>query len=392
MKNTHKILFFFALAAFLFSCEEDDNLRNEINVGANVLLKTTSLTKFDINDNVKLEFIPLSGIKITKSVVEFEGQKAELTISEDPKTSRQIGLFSSSIFGDLYNAKSPLVFKVSSTLSNGKTMSQYFKISVNKNVLSIVKKQNISNLIYMSKIPDTLAFKTTTNSAIINSVTLDWKKNKSGTYATTSPTGKALKVKGDSIIFTNVDETTYTYGLKVKDTLYYKFIATSGSLKDTLEVIIPVSSQNFSAYSDLKINSDLSKNKLNLKTGAYYANDDAKGKGEIKFKSPSGFEKEATTAIDFVKVGDLSGESIYLNTPDKFYNEKDLLAIKKLYDSGTKTTSVDSPSLNEMYLYKITRDTEVSYGLIKIENVSTNIVNGVSSTSISISSGEGGIN
>lgn len=308
MKNTKKIFIFICFITLIISCEKQDNLAEVSNIAATTLLKTTSLSKFDTNDNIKLEFNTANEISVTKSQIDFKGNKADVTISKDTN-EKQSGIFNSSIFGDLESVanskKNHINFKLISTLSNGEKMNQLFKIEISKHVLSIIKKQSISNLNYMNKTPDTLSFKTETNSAVISSVALNWKKNKSGTYASTTPTGKALNVKGDSIVFKNLNETTYGYGLKVKDTLYYQFIAASGTLKDTLEISIPINSQNFEKYATLNLYSDLEKNKLNLETGKTYADTDPKEKGEIKFMTPSGFEKSGVVSIDFVKVGDL---------------------------------------------------------------------------------------
>lgn len=144
--------------------------------------------------------------------------------------------------------------------------------------------------------------------------------------------------------------------------------------------------------------SDLEKNKLNLETGKTYADTDPKEKGEIKFMTPSGFEKSGVVSIDFVKVGDLSTEAKYLNTKEKFFSEKDLLAIKKIYDAGTKITKVNSPAVNDLYVYKIDRIIEDEnknkktvnyYGLIKIVNLKSVEANGTTTHSIGIESGEG---
>lgn len=307
--------------------------------------------------------------------------KVDATLASDKAS------FNSSLLGSLEGKKS-VSFTIDATLSNGKPYKKTFSVSIT-NVLGLSKE--LDAITYTSSIADTLAFKTTTNSATVDAVILDWKKNKAGTYATTNPTGSALKVMGDDIVFVNVDNTTYNYNLNIKDTLYYRFIATSGTLKDTLEVALPVNSQAFKGYTSTSVYSDINKNKLNLSTGKHYTDTDTDGKGEIVFKATSGFEKEGTTAIDFVKVGDLSSEEAHVNTNEKFYKEKDLLAIKRVYDAGTKSTSVDSPVKDDLYVYMITRDAKTTYGLIKIGDIEMTTLNSVTSTIINIEFGEGEI-
>jgi len=376
-----KIITFFSLFTCIVSCEKEDYFyENRTDLGANLILTTSKISKFDVNHNIDLKILSHPDISVSKIEIESGGNNADATVSENKAS------FNSSLFGSL-EGKESVSFTTNATLSNGKLYKKTFKVSVTS-VLGI--KKALSTITYNSSEADTLAFKTTTNSATVNTVTLDWKKNKAGTYAATSPTGAALKVEGDDIRFVNVDNTTYGYGLKIKDTLYYRFIATSGTLKDTLEVKLPVNSQVFGAYASSSVYSDIFKNKLNLSTAEYYADNDADGKGEIVFKvATSGFEKEGTTAIDFVKVGDLSSEEDHVNTAEKFYAEKDLLAIKRVYDAGTKTTSVDNPVKDDLYVYKITRDSKTTHGLIKIGSVETVTVDTETSTTINIEFGEG---
>ena len=377
-----KFITFLFLTAFIFSCEkEEDPFQEKFDLGVNILLTTSKISKFDVGHNIDLKIINHSDVSISKIEVESGGNNADASLT-DNKAS-----FNSSLLGKL-EGKESVEFTINATLSNGKPYKKAFKVSI-LGVLGI--KKGLNALTYNSSVADTLAFETNTKSAKVNSVILEWKKNKAGTYAVTSPTGAALKVKGDEIRFVNVDNTTYSYGLEIKDTLYYRFVATSGTLKDTLELTLPVNSQTFGEYKSSSVYSDMTKNKLNLSTTTHYLDSDPKGKGEIVFKTPLGFEKEGMTAIDFVKVGALSSELNHVNTSEKFYKEKDLLAIKRVYDAGTKTTSVDNPAKDDLYVYKITRDKKTTYGLIKIGSVEKVTIDNETSTTIDIEFGEGEI-
>ena len=377
-----KFITFLFLTAFIFSCEkEEDPFQEKFDLGVNILLTTSKISKFDVGHNIDLKIINHSDVSISKIEVESGGNKADASLTNNKAS------FNSSLLGKL-EGKESVEFTINATLSNGKPYKKAFKVSI-LGVLGI--KKGLNALTYNSSVADTLAFETNTKSAKVNSVILEWKKNKAGTYAITSPTGAALKVKGDEIRFVNVDNTTYSYGLEIKDTLYYRFVATSGTLKDTLELTLPVNSQTFGEYKSSSVYSDMTKNKLNLSTTTHYLDSDPKGKGEIVFKTPLGFEKEGMTAIDFVKVGALSSELNHVNTSEKFYKEKDLLAIKRVYDAGTKTTSVDNPAKDDLYVYKITRDKKTTYGLIKIGSVEKVTIDNETSTTIDIEFGEGEI-
>ena len=377
-----KTSIFLFLFAFLLSCEEKEYLHERSNdLGANLVLTTTSISKFDVSHTIAIKIINHPSVTVSKVEVESGGNKIDATIADN------VASFNSSLFGSL-EGKESVSFTTNTTLSSGEPYEKTFSVSI---VSALELSKEVAALTYSSSAADTLAFETNTKSAKVNSVILEWKKNKAGTYAVTSPTGAALKVKGDEIRFVNVDNTTYSYGLEIKDTLYYRFVATSGTLKDTLELTLPVNSQTFGEYKSSSVYSDMTKNKLNLSTTTHYLDSDPKGKGEIVFKTPLGFEKEGMTAIDFVKVGALSSELNHVNTSEKFYKEKDLLAIKRVYDAGTKTTSVDNPAKDDLYVYKITRDKKTTYGLIKIGSVEKVTIDNETSTTIDIEFGEGEI-
>ncbi|WP_308992960.1 hypothetical protein QLS71_010670 [Mariniflexile litorale] len=373
-----KIFFILSLSVIL-SCTNDEGEIDYANLGANIVLNTSSLSNLDENHTMELSIITADDVTVTGMTVTQGATTVDAIITGD------IATFNSSLLGTLIgNEEDGIDFNVVATLSNGKPYSKDFNVKIIK-ALSLEK--GLDAIIYNTAVADTLIFGASTKSAIIDNISLEWKKGKEGIYAPTTPLGSALNVDGDEIIFTNFTNASYGYNLKVKDTLYYRFIAISGTLTDSLETYMPIISQTFETSNKVVLSSDLTKNKLNLDTATFYTdlNTDA---AEIKFKSPTGFEKEGATAIDFVKVGDLSGESDYYNTVDKLYSEKDLLVAKRLYDAGTKVTEVSATAKGDLYIYKITRDVDViEYGMIKIGDVLTTN-GGTTLTEISIEFGE----
>lgn len=370
-------IFFILPLCVLISCNEDEGEIDYADLGANVILNTSSISNLDENHTMEFSIITANDVIVTDIAV----TKGTNTVNAN--VSAETATFNSSLLGTLSgNEEDGIDISAVSTLSNGKPYSKDFNIAITK-ALSLEK--GLDAIIYDTAVEDTLIFEASTKSAVIDNISLEWKKGKEGTYAATTPLGTPLNVDGDTIIFTNFTDTSYAYNLAVKDTLYYRFIATSGTLTDSLETYIPIISQTFDTSSKVILSSDLTKNKLNLDTATFYTdtnNEDA----EIKFKSPTGFEKEGTTDINFVKVGDLSGESEYYNTIDKLFAEKDLLIAQRLYDAGTKETEVTAATNGDLYIYKITRDV-TEYGMIKIGDVvSTN--GGTSLTEINIEFGE----
>jgi len=380
-------IFFILPICVLMSCSEDEGEISYADLGANIILNTSSLSNLDENHTMEFSILTADNVTVTDMLVTKGASTANAAISNETAT------FNSSLLGTLIgNEKDGIDINVVSTLSNGNPYSKDFNVKITK-ALSLEK--GLDAIIYNTAVEDTLIFEASTKSAIIDNISLEWKNGKEGTYAPTTPLGSALNVDGDEIIFTNFTDASYGYNLKVKDTLYYRFIATSGTLTDSLETYMPIISQTFETSNKVVLSSDLSKNKLSLDTATSYT-DSNTDSAEIKFKSPSGFEKEGTTAIDFVKVGDLSGESDDYNTVDKLYAEKDLLIAKRLYDAGTKETGFDSTAKGDLYVYKITRlvqeegepDINVTeYGMIKIGDITTTN-GGTTLTEIAIEFGE----
>ena len=381
-----KIFFILPICA-LISCNEDEGEIDYANLGANIVLNTSSISNLDENHTMEFSIITADDVIVTDMTVTKAANTVNANVSADTAT------FNSSLLGTLIgNEEDGIDINTVSTLSNGNPYSKDFNVKITK-ALSLEK--GLDAIIYNTAVEDTLIFEASTKSAIIDNISLEWKNGKEGTYAPTTPLGSALNVNGDQIIFTNFTDASYGYNLTVKDTLYYRFIATSGSLTDSLETYMPIVSQTFESSNKVTLSSDLTKNKLNLGTATFYT-DSNTDEAEIKFKSPTGFEKEGSTDIDFVKVGDLSGESEYYNTVDKLFAEKDLLIAQRLYDAGTKETAFDSTANGDLYIYKITRlvteegepDKNVTeYGMIKIGDIVTTN-GGTSLTEISIEFGE----
>ncbi|MBU2947549.1 hypothetical protein [Zobellia uliginosa] len=383
-------IFYILPICVLFSCSEDDGAITNYDLGANVILSPSSLSNLDENHTMELSLLTADDVTVTGVKV----TKGESTV--DATISGNLATFNSSLLGTLNGEEQEedgIDITTVTSLSNGLPYSKDFNVAITK-ALSLEK--GLEAITYNSSVEDTLSFAASTKSAIIDNISLEWKNGEEGTYAPTTPLGEALDVDGNEIIFANFTDESYGYNLAVKDTLYYRFIATSGSLTDTLETYIPIISQTFEAANSVSLSSDLSINKLNLDTATFYGDTNTED-GEIKFQDPSGFEKEGDTDIDFVKVGDLSGESEYYNTVEKLFAEKDLLIAERLYDAGTKETGFSITAKGDLYIYKVTRASEeegeddiTEYGMIKIGDIVTTN-GGTSLTEINIEFGEGEI-
>ncbi|MDO6490548.1 MULTISPECIES: hypothetical protein [unclassified Cellulophaga] len=380
-----KILFILPIFV-LFSCNEDDSEITNYDLGANIILNTNSISNLDVNNTMEISIITADGVSVSSIQVIKGDDNVDASISGNTAT------FNSSLLGTLIGQEEDGIdINTITTLSNEKPYTKSFNINITK---ALAFDKELDAITYNTTVEDTLSFSASTKSAIIDNISLEWKKGSEGTYASTEPLGAALNVDGEEIIFSNFTDASYGYNLAVKDTLYYRFIATSGSLKDTIITSMPIISQTFENSNAVVLSSDITKNKLNLDTATSYTDSETE-LAEIKFKSPSGFEKAGSTDIDFVKVGDLSGESEYYNTVEKLFSEKDLLVAKRLYEAGAKETEFSSTAQGDLYIYKVTRlnedgDSITEYGMIKIGDIITTN-GGTTLTDINIEFGEGEI-
>jgi hypothetical protein len=388
-----KEILFVLIAVFFVSCQDDDDNTTFdpiVTSGTDLTLTTLSLTNLDEDHSMRIR-VETDEINTVEKIEIFpeDGDTAsgQATITEGE------AIFSSSLLGSLKD-KSATYIRTLATLKDGTTVEkQQSTIAIDKSIYLTTEISAIKYEDSNDTANDTLIFETATESAVIDAISLEWKKGMNGTYVAANPLGRAFDITGDTIPFVNLDINTYTYGLQIKDTLYLKFAATSGSIEDVIETSIPViANQTLATTSSAIIYSDLTQNKLNLETAEVYADDDAEGMGEIKYKSPLGIEIEGTTALEFVKITDLSSEREYLDSTEEFFAEKDLLKIKEYFDAGTAVTEITTAAKDDLYVYKVTRTVEaediVKYGILLVGDISTTTVNGEMTSEINIEYGE----
>jgi hypothetical protein len=183
-----------------------------------------------------------------------------------------------------------------------------------------------------------------------------------------------LVVTKDEINLADMDYAAFNAG--ANDTIYYKFVANSGALSQEIVAKIAILPQSFGAATEATLPSAAGMNEYNLGSGEYAIEGET---GEMSFTAPSGFE---LTSADFVKVIVPVGM-----TAEEYFNGTDLMMAEAAYEAGTKLTSVDNVSKNDVYIYKITRtitdeddvDADVVYyGIIHIGN--TVVVNGTANS------------
>lgn len=357
MKKHFKSLSLCLLIAVGFSsCDTDDNSLDPTDIGGYAHLTDRTISVFDTNSDLNLNLFTKSGVSVEGVEIQQDGAViATATVSDETAS------FSSTALGALESGDAFPLF-ISSTLSNGNTAGDPATISV---VDAISFDEEPESVKFMDSTTTILSYETFTHSATIDDVTLFWKKNDAGTYAESD---MVLDVDGDEINLGDIDYDAFD--AKVNDTLYYKFVATSGDLSQEIVAKIAILPQSFGAATTAELSSAAGMNEYNLGSGEYAMDGET---GEMSFKDPSGFE----LAVDFVKVTVPQGV-----TSEEYFNNTDLMVAEIAYNAGTKLTSVDNVSNGDVYIYKITRQNDddedlVYYGIIKIGNEI--VVNGTES-------------
>ncbi len=410
MRNFKTYIFVITIIAFI-SCEDNEVIGTSDN-GVDISLVKSSISRLDENVDMELS-IKAQGSLTVKSLKATDAKDTiKATTSQDLTIADNKATFNSSIFGSLTTKKDDIV-TIDATLSNGELYKKEYTVSF-ENPISITS--SLSNIKYKSSLKDSLKFKTSTHSAKIESLVLQWKKGKKGTYQDDA-NFSSLNIEKDTIYFQNFDNTTNGYGLGIKDTLYYRLIAKSGELADSLEISIPIITQPYSTSGEGEIGTATKINKFNLNTGSSLPDFstvaeikmDDKGavtKDEYSVTTVSGgiTTKEEVTDISFVEIADISSSSLsyVYTTKEKLLEANDALVSKELFEANTSKASITLVSVGQLFGYKVTRKktvtedkkedkvtTTIKYGLILVTSVDVETNSAGSTTLFGFSYGEG---
>jgi len=363
MKKHFKSISLCILIAVGFSsCETDDNSLPPTDLGGYAHLTDRTISLFDTNADLNLNLITKSGVTVT--AIEILKDSLDGPVLANATVSGETASFNSSTLGefvfldddDVEQPTGSFPIFVSSTLSNGKTSGDPFTINV---VDAISFDEKPGSVKFMDSTTTILSYETFTHSATIDDVTLFWKKNKLGTYAKSD---LVLDVEGEEFNLADIDYDAF--GAGANDTIYYKFVATSGTLSQEIVAKIAILPQSFGAATNATLSPEAGMNEYNLGSGEFAIEGET---GEMSFTAPSGFD----LAFDFVKV------TVPAEDAEDYFNDTDLMVAEAAYNAGTKLTSVDNVSKGDVFIYKVTRtitdEDEVEadfvfYGIIKIDN------------------------
>jgi hypothetical protein len=367
MKKYFKYICLCSLAIGLYSCDEDDDLSFEA-AGANTVLVDNEISVFDQNEDLTIRLLPYDSEFQSVEIAKSGGNViTEATILDDSTAT-----FNTSTLGEL-TAGENFDISIVSTLSNGQVLSQPFSIAVTD---AITLANNPGMVRYLDTTATALSFNTSTFSAPVDNVSLFRRTNLDTTFM---DIGETFEVEGDEIDLGDIDYEEL--GVSVGDTIFYRFEAQSGELKQSVDTQVVIETQEFGSPNATTVSNNPSMSGYNLSDADYSA---AGETGEIMFQDPMGFT--TMDGIDFVQPvipEDMTGM--------EYTSGLDLFEAEMEYEAGIKITSVDEVEMGDVFIYKTSRNGMQVYGIILIGDVSTTSINGEETKSFDLEFMEGSI-
>ena len=377
-----------AILVSFASCTQDNELAM-FEAGGNTVLKDKKISRLDTNSDINITVIAKDGVTVSSLEIYRNSSDPKkpigITLGEkvaDATVSGDIATFSSSKLTNDPNFASnkstssgtiALIFVT--TYSNGSKTTNPYTLTVARGIewkvldedgVPVTKTTSgVTDIKYLDNTTGTNVLRYGTYkkyaNTVIDAVTVQWKKNKLGTYSV----GDASFPKDKGEI--DLGELDYAaYGLGINDTIYYKISVKAGTQTDYITTAIAIGTQDFGASSSATLSNDLTANKFSFETGLNYE-DTNSAAAEAAFASPFGLSKSGATLLSFVKS----------STTD--YENSDLFTAEEDFMSGTAVTSLTGLTKDDVIIYKIVREDITYYGLIKIGDL-TSINSGTTQT------------
>lgn len=370
MKKYIKQIATFALIAVFASCDSADDNLDLTSVGGNVVPTTSSISRLDNNFTLPLSTFTKEGVtvskveiyknaaKTTSDPIVFGDKVADATLTDGKATFNTSSLGSFDVFPVTSGGTTTLTGKtgsfalaILSTYSDGSTTRATWTLTVGKGIVWQIYNADgdpvtnatsgVSTIKYLDPTPVIITFAPVKKaSTTVNSIVGEWSKN-DGPFSALPGT---LPITHQDLDIAAIPYSTYG-GIAVGDKITYRFTVTAGTQTDVISTTIEFVNQEFGADHNGSISNAADSNSFDFTTGA--------AGSEISFVSPFGITAGATSGITFVK-----------STLD--FNAADLFDADAAYTAGTKVTSLTNLVTGDVIIYKITRDGDDYYGILKI--------------------------
>lgn len=360
MKKYLNLSWCLLLVLGLASCDTEDDYLETKNIGGYATLSDRSITVFDINEDLTIDFFTAEGVT-PQSVEILQGGE----VIGSGTVSGETATFNTSVFGNLEPGSYPI--RIRTTYSNGNVSEDSFSVSVG-NAIALGDNPAETNMDDLASVE--LSYEVSTFGANVDDVMLEVKEGSEGTYQNTT---LDLSTEGADVPLSSIDFDALGIDLQVEDTLFYRFTATSGSLTDSASSSLAITPKAFTTSGSGTLSSDAELSDLEF---------------DLQYLDPTGFQVVSGSDLDFVKVSD-----------DYFENVNEgVISAREAYQAGVPTTSTVNVESGDVFVYRATRTIEnedgtteevTVYGIIKISNVTTVTVDGETTVSYTVDYAEG---
>lgn len=355
----------------LASCDTEDESIDTKNIGGYATLSTRSVTVFDTNEDLNINFFTAEGVTAESVEILQDG-----TVTGTATVSGETASFSTSMLGDFtfededgeISSTGSYPIALRTTYSNGNTSLDYFTVSVGH---AIELGDNPSETNMDDWAEEELTYEVGTFAATVDNVTLEVKEGSEGTYQMTS---QVLPTDGEgTVVVGDIDFAALGMNFQVNDTLYYRFTAHSGSLTDSASSSLAITPKAFMTSGSGTLSSNAEMSDLDF---------------DLEYLAPTGFQVVEGSDLEIVAL-----PADYFDTIDE-----GVISAREAFMAGTKVTSATNLQNGDVFAYSATRvienedeeEVEVTvYGIITIGEVTNTNVDGETTTSFVVNFSEG---
>jgi len=403
-----------ALVAVLASCSSDDETIDFSESGGNAVPQA-SISRLDTNFDLPIALFTKEGVTATKveiyqniaattaDPVKLGPKVADATIAGNKATFNTSTLGSFDVFPVTANGVTTntgktgvFVLAIITTYSDGTTTKAPYRLTVAKGIVwkaddhgtattTTTTTSGVTAVLYEDPTPAFIHYATVTNAGtVVTSVVGSWSKN-GGAF---TPFADTFSTTKQSIDVANIPYSTYG-GLVAGDKITYRFVVTSSTgQQDTISTTVTFADQVFDAAKDGVLSNSDTTSQFSFATGLNYDGADT-AHTEVTFTQGFGFKRSSDNVrIQFVR-------STLLD-----FDDSNLFDAEAAFNAGVKVAGLTNLALNEVVLYKVTRNVNLGsanepdfqdvtyYGLIKV----TDKVAGATSEQLKFSYKEGVLN
>jgi hypothetical protein len=400
-----------ALAVVLASCSSEEDGTDFVEVGGNAVPQA-SISRLDRNFDLPIAIFTKEGVTATKveiyqniaattaDPIKLGPKVADATIANGKATFNTSTLGSFDVFPvtqtdgtvTLNGKTGVLVLAILTSYSDGSSTRAPYRLTVSKGIVwkaddhgsatnTTTSTSGVTAVLYNDPTPVNIHYATVSNTGtVVDKVEGEWSIN-GGAYSpipglTFSTSKQTIDVAGLDYIGA---------GVQPDDVVTFKFTVTAGTQTDAITTKITYAEQVFDGAKDGALSNSDTTSQFSFQTGLNYDGADT-AHTEVTFTSPFGFVRSSNDVrIEFVKANGLN------------FNTTTLLQAEAAFNAGTKVSGLNNLVLNDVVLYKVTRNVNLGsddepdfqdvtyYGLIQI----TDRVAGTTSQKLSFSYKEG---